>query len=169
MFVLRHKIRFIFFLSVVFIPLALFADEPVDMKAGLWELSASMELPNGEIMPLKGTIKHCYTEDYIREMKFPTTNNEKNEEKKGCTISDYIRSGNKATWKHKCEKETYATDEKGQMKLVRWTESEGVGEVIYKGTSFEITMKYDWYTGGHGTKPVQMINRATGKYIGDCP
>lgn len=166
MFVLRHKIRFIFCLSVVFIPLALFADDSVDMKAGLWEVSASLELPTGESQPLKGTIEHCYTEDYIREMKFPTTSNR---DEKDCTITDYMRFANKVTWKQKCEKETYVTDEKGQMKLVRWTETEGAGEVIYKGTSFEITMKYDWYTGGHGTKPVQMINRATGKYIGKCP
>ncbi len=166
MFVPHHKIRFIFCLSVVFVPLALFASEPVNMKAGLWELSAFLELPNGEIQPLKGTIRHCYTEDDIREMKFPSTSNE---DEKGCTITDYTRSANKVTWKQKCERETNMLDEKGQMKLVRWTETEGVGEVVYKWISFEVTIKYDWYVGGVGTMPMPMINHAKGKYIGNCP
>lgn len=143
MLVTQHKKRFFYGLLLFFIPTSLFASEPLYLKPGLWEESAVIELPNGEIQPLKGTIKRCYTEDYIRGMlEVPTSN-----EKKGCTVTDYKRSGNKVSWKQKCEKETTTTDEKGQTKIIRWTETDGVWEVTYEGTSFEATLKYDWNVG----------------------
>jgi hypothetical protein len=111
------------------------------MREGYWELTTSMDIPGMpmELPPTK--IKHCYTEEDVKDQKKTITTD------KNCTVTDLKQSGNKVTWQMKCT---------GQ--------NAGVfsGATVYTGDAYDSTMKMQ-------TQGQTMNMKVKGKRIGACP
>ena len=115
------------------------------MRAGRWEVTMQMEMPNMPVqMPtMKNT--RCVTQ---QEIDSPNrglpTGPEKNPQ--NCKVSDYKVSGNTVTWAMACTGQPATT---------------GTGEMRFTGDSYEglIKMTMDQQ---------QMSMKMSGKRLGDC-
>jgi hypothetical protein len=115
------------------------------MRAGRWEVTMQMEMPNMPVqMPaMKNT--RCVTQ---QEVDSPNrglpTGPEKNAN--NCKVSDYKTSGNTVTWAMACT---------GQPA------TSGTGEMRFTGDSYEGLMKMSM-------EGQQMSMKLSGKRLGDC-
>lgn len=97
--------------AVLVLPPSARAAAPSQMRAGLWEITVTMEMPG---MPFKmppTVTQQCVTPQEAQEQGVPP-------QAKDCTVTDVKRSGNKVTWKVLCT---------GQ------TPGKGEGEVVFSG------------------------------------
>lgn len=143
------KAGLFFCLSIFAFSVVVFAAGP-NVHDGLWEIIITMEMPGMPAgmpfggQPIKQT--HCYTKKELEDNK--NTVPKSNEE---CKITDYKLSGNKATWSMQCKGKDVAS---------------GTGEIIYKGDSYEATMKVQDKSSNHGS--MQMVQHIKGRRIGNC-
>jgi hypothetical protein len=127
-------------LAVLAVPaVALGAD--AGMSEGLWEISASMDVPG---MPFKlppQKVQHCYTkEELARTDGVP-------EQQKDCKVVENKKVGNKVSWKVVCT---------GKSK------GKGEGEIVFtSATSYDGWMKFD-------ADGQVMTTKYTAKRLGDC-
>ena len=111
------------------------------MKAGKWQVTVEMSMPN---MPEKvppTTFTHCVTKE---EAEHPQLNSKMTDQ--GCDVTDYNMSGNTVTWKVKCT---------GKTKLT------GEGRMVFSGDSYEGTTHLK-------TDQMEFDQKFTGKYLGAC-
>jgi hypothetical protein len=128
------------FTAVLVAPIAARAEDPTQMRPGLWEISVSMEMPG---MPFKmppTVTQQCVSQQEAAEKGVPPQG-------KDCTVSDMKRSGKKISWKVTCT---------GQ------TPGKGEGEVVFSGPdAYSGKMKLE--TSG------MLVNTAyTAKRLGAC-
>jgi len=126
-------------LSALVIPAAGFAADT--MREGYWELTTTMEMPGLPMNMPPTKLKHCYTEDDVKDQKRTITTD------KNCTVTDLKQSGNKVSWKMKCT-----------------GENAGVfsGETVYSRDAYASTMKMQ-------TQGQTMNMKVKGKRLGACP
>lgn len=126
-------------LSALVLPTISFATDT--MREGYWELITTMEMPGMPMKMAPTKMKHCYTKEDVKDQKKSISTD------KNCTITDLKQSGNKVTWKMKCT---------GQ--------NAGVfsGETVYKGDSYDSTMKMQ-------TQGQTMNMKVNAKRLGNCP
>ncbi len=121
------------------------------MKAGLWEITTSMEMKG---MPMPFAMKpitqtKCITPKDVQdpEKTVPKTSKDEN-----CKVQDYKASGNHVTWKMVC------TGKHGMT---------STGEMTYSnGTSYKGSMVMD--TEGKNIHTMHMTYHFQGKRIGNC-
>lgn len=122
-----------------------------NMKAGLWEMTTSMEM-KGMSMPFAMkpvTQTHCYT---VKDVQDPDKTVPKTKQDKDCTMKDYKVEGNHATWKVVCT---------GKNKMT------STGEMTYSnGTSYTGSMTMDME--GNARNTMHMVYHFKGKRIGNC-
>ncbi|MBI5015995.1 MAG: DUF3617 family protein [Deltaproteobacteria bacterium] len=128
-------------MSALLVPTMLLAAES-GIKEGMWEITTKMEMPGMPIQMPETTIKHCYTKEDVKDTGKTIPKGDGD-----CRITDLKQSGNKVTWKMKCKG--------GQA-------GSGEGEMVFKGDSYEGTMKVQ----AEGTT---MTTRYKGRRIGACP
>lgn len=110
-----------------------------DMKPGLWEITTSVEMPGMPYQPPPQTIRHCYTEQDVKENPVPKDDT--------CKITDLKTSGNKTTWKMVCTGEAA---------------SKGEGEMIFYGDSaYEGKNRMEM-------QGMLMTTKYKGKRLGEC-
>jgi hypothetical protein len=127
-------------LAVLALPaVALGAD--AGMSEGLWEISASMDVPG---MPFKlppQKVQHCYTKEELAKTDGVP------EQQKDCKMVENKKVGNKVTWKVVCT---------GKNK------GKGEGEIVFtSATSYDGWMKFD-------ADGQVMTTKYTAKRLGDC-
>ncbi|MCG6972162.1 MAG: DUF3617 domain-containing protein [Desulfobacterales bacterium] len=118
-----------------------FAGSVPDMQEGKWEITSKMEVPGMpmEMPPVKNT--QCLTkEDFVPQSSQPGQD---------CKFSQVSVTGNTVKWTMLCNSQG--------------DEMKGVGEMIYRGNSFEGTIKM---TSSQGN--MEMTNHIKGRHIGDC-
>ncbi len=126
-------------LSIMVLPATIFAADT--MRDGKWELITTMEMPG---MPMKmppSKVEHCYTKEDVKDQKKAISTD------KNCTVTDFKQSGSKVTWKMKCTGKN---------------SGDFSGETVFKGDSYDSTMKM--VTQGH-----TMYMKVKAKRIGNCP
>jgi hypothetical protein len=113
----------------------------VDMKEGEWEILSETSMTMGTIsMPgMTSKVTHCLTHDN----PVPTS-----EKEKDCKVVDQKITGNKVSWRVVCKN------------------GEGEGEVTYRGTTYNGTIKMKMVEGGE-TMTLNM--KLSGRYLGPCP
>jgi hypothetical protein len=123
--------------------IAAWSAEP-DIKYGEWEISTTME---GGMMPqpMTFTTRQCLTKENYLPQSSP-------EEKQPCTVKQMSVKGNTVAWAMECP------DESGGK-------VSGQGEITYRGTSYEGTMRMMMQMEG---RPVTMTHRMRGRRIGEC-
>jgi len=126
-------------LSALALPAASFAADT--MRDGYWELVTTMEMPGMPMQMAPTATKHCYTKEDVKDQK-KTISTDKN-----CTVTDLKQSGNKVTWKMKC------TGERAGVFS---------GETVYKGDTYDSTMKME-------SQGYTMNMKVKAKRLGDCP
>jgi len=134
-----YKSVWICLLSGVLLSLPSLAPAAEMMKPGLWEITTSMEMPGMPFQPPTQTMRHCYTEQEVKEEPVPKNDN--------CKITDFKSSGSKVSWKLEC---------KGEMA------GKGEGEITYQGDSAyegKATIQ---------TQGMTMTTKYKGKRIGEC-
>lgn len=109
------------------------------MKPGLWEVNTTVEIRGMPFQPPPQTMRHCYTEQDVKESPVPKEDN--------CKIHDVKSSGNRTTWKMECSGEAA---------------SQGEGEIIHQGDS-----AYQGRTRMQ-SQGMMMDVRYRGKRIGEC-
>lgn len=126
------------------------AAEAVDMQEGQWENTISMTMENPNLpfqMPaMKFTTNSCLTK------KDMVPNTARKDQK--CETTDYKVNGNTVNWKSKCEYKNSIT--------------EGTGEIVYKGTTYEGTMHMTTTTSDSRAKPMNISYVLNGKNMGAC-
>ena len=125
--------------SLLALPVAAHA-EAAPMREGLWEISASVEMPG---MPFKippTVVQQCVTKQDAAQAGVPPQGGD-------CTVSDVRRTGSKVSWKVTCT---------GQ------SAGKGEGEVTFSGpNAYSGWMKME--TGG-----MKMSTAYKAKRVGDC-
>lgn len=112
------------------------------MKAGLWEITTTTEMPGMPFTPPPTTMTHCYTAEDVKDQQSVVPQQDGN-----CKITDLRSSGNKVTWKMVCSGE-----QKGK----------GSGEITYSGnTAYQGKMKFE-------TEGMTMNSTYKAKRIGEC-
>jgi len=118
-----------------------FAGSVPDMQEGKWEITSKMEVPGMpmEMPSVKNT--QCLTkEDFVPQSSQPGQD---------CKFSQVNVTGNTVTWTMLCNSQG--------------DEMKGVGEMIYRGNSFEGTIKMT-----SSQSNMEMTNHIKGHRIGDC-
>ena len=117
------------------------------MRDGLWDVTMQMEMPN---MPMKMPPmrqQQCITKEQLKDPAQSVPNSSgPGGQPNDCKVSDFKTEGNKVSWKVDCT---------GREKM------SGVGEIIYKGDTYDGIMKM---TMDQGT----MTMKYTAKRLGDC-
>lgn len=109
------------------------------MRPGLWEITTSVEMPGMPYQPPPQTMRHCYTEQDVKESPVPKDDT--------CRITDLKTAGNKTTWKMECTGEAA---------------SKGEGEMVYFGDSaYEGKNRMQM-------QGMLMMTKYKGKRIGEC-
>ena len=117
----------------------------VQMRPGLWEVTARMEMPGMPMeMPAMTHTQCLGKEDMVPQQTEP---NQK------CRMIENKVSGNTVSWVMECN------SAEGNMKAR--------GEVTYQGDSFKGQVRMETNTPGQGT--MEMVSHMTGRRIGDCP
>lgn len=119
------------------------------MKEGLWEITATMDLPGmpKNVPPQK--VQQCITR---KDLENPQ-NMARGPETPGsrCETTDYRLQGNTATWKVSCKGENAMT---------------GTGSMTFTETSYNGTSRMTVTRGG---ETMNLTMSYTGRYIGPCP
>jgi hypothetical protein len=112
------------------------------MKPGLWEISAKIEVTGMSYMTPEQTLQHCYTEEEVAQAEGPVP-----QQQGDCKLEDTKRVGNKLSWKIVCA---------GQ------SAGEGEGEIVFtSATSYEGWMKF-------ASQGQVMTTRYSARRLGDC-
>jgi hypothetical protein len=145
----EERIRMKKNINIVLVLLALFACVTMalaEMKEGLWEIKATMEMPG---MPMKipaTTTQTCITKNDM--VPKPSAQKGKDQD---CKIKEQKITGDTVTYSMECT-------EKGSMTM------EITGETTYKGDTMQGTSKMTV----KGPTPMEMSTKVSGKYIGPC-
>jgi hypothetical protein len=110
------------------------------MKAGKWQITIQMDMPN---MPMKMppmTMTRCVTQAEADKPEPPKAKKDDD-----CAISDYKLTGNTATWKVECKKQNMT----------------GTGQMTFSADSYEGVNQFKM-------NDVEMTQKFTGKYLGAC-
>ena len=102
------------------------------MKPGLWEVTTKVEMPGMPFQAQPHTIKHCYTEQEVKENPVPKDNN--------CKILDMKNVGNKMSWKVECKGEMAGKGE-GEMTYQGDSAYEGWSKMQTQGTTVSVKYK----------------------------
>ena len=129
----------------------------VDLKDGEWEVTTETSMTMGTMsMPsMTTTMTHCIT----RDNPVPAS-----EKQKDCKVVDQKVVGNKVSWRVVCK------------------DSEGEGEITYRGTTYNGTIKMKTAEGGQTTgkrasrkkaaedgETMTINMKLSGRYLGPCP
>jgi hypothetical protein len=136
-----------FFCTVLIIVLAAslsFAGSDTTIKEGQWEITMKVEMQgmNADVPPMK------YTKCLTGKDSLPVDQSTASQ----CTMADVKTVGNTVTWKLKC------TEQAGGM--------EGSGKIVYHGDTFDGTITMSLNDPEEGK--INMVQRITGKRLGDC-
>jgi Protein of unknown function (DUF3617) len=113
------------------------------MRAGRWEVTIQMEMPNMPVaMPAMKNVR-CVTQQEIDSPNKGLPSGSKNPN--DCKVSDYKVSGNTVTWAMACTGPTMT----------------GTGELRFTGDAYEGAMKMMM-------EQQQMTMKMSGKRLGDC-
>ena len=135
--------RTVILLTILFAPslftAALMADTPAPTGA-LWEVTSQMSMEGMPMQMPAQTSTVCTPRDWSQP---PSSSNQGQE----CTTSDFVKDGNRITWKSVCD---------GQMPMT------GTGEIILEGD--------DAYSGEvrYASDEGDMVINMNGHRIGDC-
>ncbi len=135
---------FVILIAISFLSPSLSFAEP-DMREGLWEITAKIDMPGMPMQMPAMTHTQCITKKDIIPQK-----PEKNQDCK--TISSKT-SGNTVSWVIHCR------DKNG-------TTAESSGKVTYKGDKFDGMV--DMTFNQSGRDKMKMTHRMSGKRIGEC-
>jgi hypothetical protein len=137
------KKNIIFLAAVAFVALScisVFAAS--EMRAGMWEITSSIDMPGMPVQVPPTVVRHCYTKEDVQDQKKVVAN--KNAD---CTVTDMKKSSNKVTWKMQCTGKGKGTFS---------------GETIFGGDSYESTMNMQ-------SEGRSMTTRSKARRIGNCP
>ena len=126
-------------LSALLLPNISFATDT--MREGYWELITTMEMPGMPMKMAPTKMKHCYSKEDVKDQKKSISTD------KNCTVTDLKQSGNKVTWKMKCTGKNAG---------------DFSGETVYKGDTYDSTMKMQ-------TQGQTMNMKVNAKRLGNCP
>ena len=118
-----------------------------NMKEGLWEITARMEMAGMPAPMPPQTMQQCITK---KELEDPGKTAPGSQQDPRCKIADYKLQGNTASWKMACQGE-------GAMS--------GSGSITYSGTSYSGVNKM---TMSHGGQAQNMTMTYSGRHIGEC-
>ena len=115
------------------------------MRAGLWEITMQMEMPNMPVKMPAQKVNQCITPEQIQtpEKALPSGPSKNPND---CKVSDYKTTGNTVTWKIACT---------GQQPVT------GSGEMHFNGDTYEGVMNMEMQQG-------KMSMKYSGKRLGDC-
>ncbi|MDO8484538.1 MAG: DUF3617 family protein [Candidatus Limnocylindrales bacterium] len=111
------------------------------MRAGRWEITTQMQMPNMPVqMPAMKTMQ-CITKEQLESSSkgLPTAADGRS----SCKVSDYKVDGNKVTWNMECPDMT------------------GTGEITFKADTYEGLMKLT-------TKQGDMSMKMSANRLGEC-
>ena len=126
-------------LSTLVLPATIFAADTI--REGQWEMITTMDIPGMPVKMPSTKIEHCFTKEDVKDQK-KTISTDKN-----CTVTDLKQSGNKVTWKMKCTGKN---------------PGDFSGETVFKGDSYDSTMKME-------TQGQTMNMKVKAKRLGNCP
>ena len=112
------------------------------VRDGLWEITTSMEMPGMPVKMAPTKVKQCYSKDDVKDQKKMVAGKNKD-----CTVSDYVVSGNKVTWKMKCTGKSAGTYS---------------GETTWGKDSYDSSMKMQ-------SQGRAMSVKTKGVRVGNCP
>jgi hypothetical protein len=128
-------------LALLAAPAVALAAEP-QMTAGLWEISASMDMPSLPFKLPAQKVQHCYTKEEIARAESAVP-----QQQQDCRVEESRRVGNKLTWKVVCTGKNAG---------------KGEGEIVFtSATSYDGWMRFD-------SSGAVMTTRYTAKRLGDC-
>lgn len=125
-------------LSTLVLPATVFAADT--MREGNWELLTTMEMPGMPFSIPPTKIEHCYTREDVKDQKKAISTD------KNCTVTELKQTGNKVTWKMKCTGKN---------------SGDFSGETVFKGDTFDSTMKME-------TQGQAMNMKIKAKRLGNC-
>ena len=116
-----------------------------NVREGLWEISARMEVGGQPASAAPMVVRQCITRQSAQELMSQLTGGG------GCQTSNFQRDGNRARWNLSCS---------GQVNV------DGTGEVTISSEGFDGTLNVQVAMGG---QQVPMIQHFTARRVGDCP
>ena len=131
-------------LSIVLVAASGLAQAAPVIQAGLWEVTARMEMPGMPAGAGQHTTQICYRPSDVADASKTVPKN------KNCEVKDYKLSGNTASWRMECHGETEMT---------------GTGTFTYAGNSYSGTTKFVMKQGG---RTMNMAQSYSARRIGDC-
>ncbi len=135
---MHYKEKLILIVLTLFVAIGI-AQADVNLKDGMWEITAKVEMP-GMPMEMPGaTFKQCLTS----ENSIPNSK----QQNPDCEVIKSDVSGNTVTWKTKCTNEGRVMNSSGT--------------ITYSGESFKGTVNMDM-------DGMQMTQRMKGHRVGDC-
>jgi hypothetical protein len=127
-------------LALLAIPAARAAEG--QLTPGLWEISASMDMPNLPFKLPPQKVQHCYTQEELAKADSAVP-----QQQKDCKVEESKKVGNKVSWKVVCTGKNAG---------------KGEGEIVFtSATSYDGWMKFD----SNGSV---MTTKYTAKRLGDC-
>jgi hypothetical protein len=116
---------------------------PPNMQPGNWEITMAVQMEGVPFAMPPMKVTHCYTKQDLEDSKktLPSGSNKK----ENCEVKDMKVVGNHATWNMVCKDGT-----------------KGSGEITYKGTTYDSTLKLVTKDG------VKTTTNIKAKRIGDC-
>ena len=126
-------------LSTLVLPATIFAADTI--REGQWEMITTMDIPGMPVKMPSTKIEHCFTKEDVNDQKKAISTD------KNCTVTDLKQSGNKVTWKMKCTGKN---------------PGDFSGETVFKGDSYDSTMKME-------TQGQTMNMKVKAKRLGNCP
>lgn len=118
-------------LLVFFLILPAAAPAAETMKPGLWEITASIEMPGLPFQPPPQTMRHCYTAEDVKQEPVPADEN--------CRVTEFKSVGNKITWKLECTGEMAGT---GEGEIIFQGDSSYEGKATLQAQGMRLTTKY---------------------------
>ena len=119
-----------------------------NMKEGLWEITAKMEMAGMPAGAPAHVMQQCLTQKDIEDPQKMAPGNDPRGSR--CDITDYKLQGNTATWKMACQGEAAMT---------------GNGSMTFNGTSYAGVNKMSMQ---QGNQTMNMTMNYTGKHLGPC-
>ena len=119
------------------------------MRAGQWEVTMQMQMPNLPVAMPEMKVTQCITEEQLKEAPtagLPNPTGPGGGSNEDCKVSDYNISGNTVTWKMACT---------GQQKM------SGSGQMTFDGDTYAGTMNMSMPQG-------DMSMKMSGKRLGEC-
>ena len=127
---------------------AAMAQSSIPMRAGNWEISMQMDMPNMPVAMPPMKVTQCITPEQVAkpEASLPTGPPSPDGKPSDCKVSDFKIDGSRVTWKMACAREKMS----------------GAGDITYKGDSYDGVVKM--------TIPQQgeMSMKMAGRRVGDC-